>query len=192
MTQISYTQTYSRRRVAGIGIVEVLLALVVMSFGILGIAGMHLGAMKSTKGSFTRAQADLFAEDLAARMRLNRVAAGDGYYDNFTADQNYNCSTRPNILCQATVGRNASMCSASDIAAFDLYAVACGSRFLTKTAKDGVLNGLPNSRLSVECDDVVCNMDSSHTITIFWSEIPPATAGSRNLVDRRVQLKLTP
>lgn len=183
---------HSLRHVAGIGLVEVLLALVVMSFGILGIAGMHLGAMKSTKGSYTRAQADLFAEDLAARMRLNRLAAGDGYYDNFTADQSYNCAARPQILCQATVGRNASVCSASDIAVFDLYAVSCGSRFLTKSAKDGVLNGLPNSRISVECDDAVCDMDSSHTITIFWSEIPPSNVGNRDFVERRVQLKLTP
>ncbi len=176
----------------GVGIIEVLLALVVLSFGILGIAGMHLGAMKSTKGSFTRAQADLFAEDMAARMRLNRTAAADGHYDNFDSDRALNCGVRPAVLCQASIRRNPASCTPAQMAGWDLYSVACGSRFLTRTAKDGVLNALPNSRLTVDCDDVLCTADSSHTITILWNEIPPSNAGNRDSVERRVQLKLTP
>ena len=178
-------------RMQGVGIIEVLLALVVLSFGILGIAGMHLGAMKSTKGSYTRAQADLFAEDMAARMRLNRTAAYDGYYHAFDTEPSFDCSSKPVSICQATVGRSSSICTPKEMAEYDLYAVACGSRFLTASAMDGVLNALPNSRLRVVCDDLICNQDSSHTITIQWNEIPPSTLG-KDLVGRRVQLKFTP
>ena len=55
----------------GLGIIEVLVALVVVSLGVLGVAGLQLTGMKHSAGSLYRAQALSLAEDMAERMRLN-------------------------------------------------------------------------------------------------------------------------
>ena len=53
----------------GLGLIEVLIALVIVSFGVLGMAGLQLTGMKHSAGGLERSKALLFAENIAARMR---------------------------------------------------------------------------------------------------------------------------
>ena len=55
----------------GLGIIEVLVALVVVSFGVLGMASLQLTGMKHSSSGFNRSKALLFAENMATRMRIN-------------------------------------------------------------------------------------------------------------------------
>jgi type IV pilus assembly protein PilV len=70
-----------RRFEQGFTLVETLVALVVLSVGLLGIAGLQITSLKANKGSATRTQAVYLAYDIIDRMRANPQAAIQGDYD---------------------------------------------------------------------------------------------------------------
>ena len=70
-----------RRRADGFTLIESLVALLVLSIGLLGVAAMQLSSLQANNGAFQRTQATFLAQDIADRMRANRKAALDGDYD---------------------------------------------------------------------------------------------------------------
>lgn len=72
-----------RRRVqAGFSMVEVLVVIVVLSFGMLGIAGLQASTAKFKINSWARAAASVQFSDLADRVRANPEQAGPAYQDS--------------------------------------------------------------------------------------------------------------
>jgi len=67
-------------RQAGLTLIEVLVAIVVLAVGLLGVAGLQLTALKNGQQSYTRSQASSLAYEIADRMRANRIQAGLGAY----------------------------------------------------------------------------------------------------------------
>ena len=65
----------SHRRMAGISMVEALVALVIISVGMLGIAGLYLCSLQAGRSANLRMQAVNLTTDLADRIRANREAA---------------------------------------------------------------------------------------------------------------------
>jgi type IV pilus assembly protein PilV len=65
-------------RAAGFTLVEVLIALVVLSIGMLGIAALYLESLRSGRAALYRTQAVTLAADIGDRIRANR--ADDGAY----------------------------------------------------------------------------------------------------------------
>lgn len=65
-------QRASGRRVRGFTLVEVLIALVVLSIGMLGIAALYLDTLQASRSALYRTTAVTFAADLADRIRSNR------------------------------------------------------------------------------------------------------------------------
>lgn len=63
--------TSRRRHVAGFTLVEALVALVVLSIGLLGVAALQFTSLKANHGSATRTQAVYLAYDIIDRMRSN-------------------------------------------------------------------------------------------------------------------------
>lgn len=63
-----------RRRAGGFSLVEVLVAMVVLSVGMLGIAGLYVTSLRSGRVAILRTQAVTLAGDLAERIRANRGA----------------------------------------------------------------------------------------------------------------------
>ncbi|MGH8314784.1 MAG: type IV pilus modification protein PilV [Steroidobacterales bacterium] len=63
-----------RRRPRGFSIVEAMVALVVMSVGMLGIAGLYVSSLKAGRTAILRTKAVNMASDLADRIRANRTA----------------------------------------------------------------------------------------------------------------------
>ncbi|MGJ3257786.1 MAG: type IV pilus modification protein PilV [Alcanivorax sp.] len=55
----------------GVGLVEVLVALLVLAIGVLGYAGMQLSALKGAELANNRAQATLIAQDALERLQVN-------------------------------------------------------------------------------------------------------------------------
>jgi type IV pilus assembly protein PilV len=55
----------------GMSLVEVLVALVVLSVGMLGIAGLYVEEMRANRTALTRTQAVSLANDMADRIRAN-------------------------------------------------------------------------------------------------------------------------
>jgi type IV pilus assembly protein PilV len=74
-------QSSNSRASRGFTLVETLVALVVLSIGLLGVAALQLTSLRSNHGSAMRSQATFLAYDIVDRMRANRDAAVAGDYD---------------------------------------------------------------------------------------------------------------
>ncbi len=89
---------------------EVLVTVLVLSIGLLGLAGLQLTGLRYNHSAYLRSQATLLASDIIDRMRVNRDQALYGAYDIDFGD--YSSS----ITC-ATVNAD---CSPADLAQADL------------------------------------------------------------------------
>lgn len=74
--------TTPQSRVQGFTLFEVLIALVVLSVGLLGLASLQTNTLKFNQGAYLRTQATNLAYDMADRMRANRAAAIANAYDD--------------------------------------------------------------------------------------------------------------
>lgn len=68
-------------RARGFTLIEMLVALLVLSIGLLGIAALQLTSLRSNHSAAMRSQATLLAYDIVDRMRANRGDAITGDYD---------------------------------------------------------------------------------------------------------------
>lgn len=130
------------RRVAGFSIVEVLVALVVLSVGMLGIASLYVVTLRSSGSAISRMQAVNLASDLADRIRANRNAREA--YEEDAADEE-------------CVGAAAS-CSPEEMAAHDL--------FLWDQQLTATLGQSATGTVGVEGAGTL----RTYTITVSWSE----------------------
>ena len=88
----------------GFTLLEVLVALVVLSIGLLGLSGMQTSSLRNNHSAMLRSQATAAVNDILDRMRANRDSAVDGDYDiNYGA-------TPTAATCSG------SGCSATDVA----------------------------------------------------------------------------
>lgn len=71
--KIQTTQSYSKQH-TGFSLVEVLIALVIMSVGMLGIMGLYVQSMQAGRTSTFRHHAVTIAGDVADRIRANPTA----------------------------------------------------------------------------------------------------------------------
>lgn len=69
----------------GSTLLEVLVSIVIIAFGLLGLAGLQATSVKSNLSAYQRSQATLLAYDLADRMRASRDNALAGDYDEGSA-----------------------------------------------------------------------------------------------------------
>ncbi|MEM9689234.1 MAG: type IV pilus modification protein PilV [Pseudomonadota bacterium] len=129
----------------GFNLVEVLIALIIMSIGMLGIAGLYVNSLQAGRTSMFRTQAVLLAGDVADRIRAN-PSAGAAYTE---AGSNKNCVS-------ATAD-----CSAADMAANDVF-------LWTAQASES----LPAGTVGIVRNDTP--FPAEYTITISWEE-PGAT-----------------
>ncbi len=179
------------RRQRGLGIIEVLVALVVVSFGVLGMASLQLTGMKHSTGGYNRSQALMFAENMATRMRINTAAITSSAYAGFDSST-VNCAAKPAAYCQADPGGGAiASCSAAELATFDMFSVACGD-WGTAGAEDGISGALPTGGLTIVCADAPCTPTSTYTINVNWAEGKVTSTMSDDPVTRRVQVRLRP
>ncbi|MEW5892531.1 MAG: type IV pilus modification protein PilV [Pseudomonadota bacterium] len=68
-------------RQAGFSLLEVLVALVILSLGLLGLAALQATGLKNNHSAYTRSQAALYAYDMIDRLRADRQAALAGSYN---------------------------------------------------------------------------------------------------------------
>ena len=69
-----------RKTQRGTTLIETLVALVVLSVGLLGIAALQMTSLRNNRGAHLRSQAQVMAYDITDRMRANRTdALADAY-----------------------------------------------------------------------------------------------------------------
>ncbi len=105
----------SLRRQNGLNLLEVLIAALVLSVGLLGLAGLQVSSLKTAQNASFKQQATFVIYELLERMRSNRQAVLAGDYA-----QTLQCNQSPPAACTTT-------CSAAALATYDLYQVLCGN-----------------------------------------------------------------
>lgn len=92
-----------RKRIGGFTLLEVLVAVIVLSIGLLGLAGLQAVGLRSNHSATLRSQSTALAYDIVDRMRANRAAALKGDYNvDFTSTPV--CDTNPTL--SGTVAEN--------------------------------------------------------------------------------------
>lgn len=82
------------RHQEGATLIEVLIAIVVLSIGLLGLAGLQVTSVQSNHSAYQRSQATLLAYDLTDRMRANRTEAlTNAYLVDFPTSSSSNAVT---------------------------------------------------------------------------------------------------
>jgi len=69
-------------RQCGVTLLEVLIAVVVLSIGLLGMAALQSSAISLNHSAYLRTQAINLSYDMSDRLRVNRIAALQGEYDH--------------------------------------------------------------------------------------------------------------
>ncbi len=78
-------------RQLGFNLIEVLIALVVLSIGLLGLAALQMTSLQQNQSAYMRSQATLLAYDIADRMRANMDEADAGSYFVASGATTSNC-----------------------------------------------------------------------------------------------------
>jgi type IV pilus assembly protein PilV len=134
------------RRMAGVSIVEALVALVIISVGMLGIAGLYLASLQAGRSANLRVQALNLASDLGDRIRANRQGL-----DNYKAaatdkGTSHDCAT--------------NRCSPKEIAENDLF-----------VWKEAISEALPaNANGQVKFVDNAAPAPDRYEILVTWRE----------------------
>lgn len=104
----------SRHAQSGASLVEVLMAMLLMSFGVLAMTAMQAHAIQHSQTTDARARATLLAHDLADRMRANPAPLGRWEaYDLSAADT-------PTAPLPASACQGPAVCTFDEMAAADL------------------------------------------------------------------------
>jgi type IV pilus assembly protein PilV len=162
--QRSFRARPSRALQAGLSLLEILIATVVLSAGLLGLAGMQIAALKTTHNSYQVQQATWLLHDLLERMRANRQGVVDGRYilntdhpTEFVNTATYCANPAPSEDCLS------STCNIQELAASDLYRVVCGYG-----GNDGIDASLMSGQMSIACLNNDCN--SGVSVKLRWQE----------------------
>ena len=87
----------------GFTLLEVLISVLILSIGLLGIAGLQAKGLQFNHSAYLRSQATFLAYDISDRMRANIAGVDAGNYNNGTASQHTNCITASTSSCTPTI-----------------------------------------------------------------------------------------
>lgn len=147
----------SLHRQAGLSLLEVLIATVVLSAGLLGLAGLQIAGMKTTHNSYQMQQATWMVYDLLERMRSNKQAAENDAYAVDSSSADYCGSTNAPQDC------GSAGCDGAEMAAYDVYQLMCGAG-----GGSGINTVLMGGRLQVNCPTGACR--EGVQLNLQWDE----------------------
>lgn len=97
------------KNISGFSIIEVLVTIVILSIGLLGLAGLQARGIAAQKEAFQRAQALTLLKDIAGRIQSDRVNGqvgayvanrGTGYNGSAVKDCSTEVAGAPTELCE--------------------------------------------------------------------------------------------
>ncbi len=148
MMSFAHNPRHLPGRQAGAGLIEVLVAVVVLAIGLLGMAGLQASALRGNQSSYARSQAVMLSYYMLDMMRAdrNRAVLGDYNTDN---------NATPDAVLTP-------VCNPADLAANTL---ADNTRQDWLTA---IKTGLGNSPQT--CGAIRCAATGECTIQITWDD----------------------
>ena len=154
----------------GFSIIEMLIAVLVISIGLLGMAGLQTTGIQQSHNSYLKTQASMLAYDMADRMRSNLQGVGAGHYDSIDSmDDPVNA--KPGCANANTA------CSAADTATYDIY------QWTHKNSAGSIASLLPSGY------GMVTENGGIFTITVLWDEARTGATGKGCSNDPSVDLK---
>jgi len=155
----------------GFTLVEVLVALVILSVALLGLAGLQVSTLQNSDSAQLRTQAAMHANDMAERMHANLPAIDKKYYTGTNWAGTVNCSSAPTTYCADHGGASAAACTPQQMADYDGHVWWCG-----------IKNDLPNANASITCATGCANPGTDpRTITITWDDKTPTGVATRTV-----------
>ena len=151
------------RRARGFSLIEVLVSLLILSLGLLGVAGLQTTSLRSNQTAYFRSQATAAASDIIDRMRANPQGVADGKYD---AIDSANLPSDPNCIDTG--------CNAADLADHDIIDWATNT-----------LASLPSGAGTVSVDNMGTATDASDdvfVVDISWNDATDQNNPNKNLV----------
>ncbi|GAA0857999.1 hypothetical protein GCM10009114_25960 [Aliiglaciecola litoralis] len=163
----------------GVGMIEVLVTLFILSIGILGVASLQFVSSFSNADALNRSQSVMVAQQLSERLRASARMSLIG--DGLVVDENYfnqNLYNFNNLTCNSTATNHAcfclahpgdipdctgGQCDASEFASYDAYQASCSA-----------VSANPSVKLGVSCDDnnnldaEACSAGSRISIILSW------------------------
>jgi len=73
--------SYALKHAQGVSLIEVLVSILILSLGLLGVAGLQTTSLRSNQTAYFRSQATAAASDIIDRMRSNLQGVANGKYD---------------------------------------------------------------------------------------------------------------
>ena len=140
----------TKTKLQGFSLVEVLIALIIMSVGMLGIAGLYVQSMQAGRTSMLRHHAVTLAGDVADRIRANPTA-GAAYAA--ATGTNHNC------IAQGT------SCNAAQMAANDIL--------IWQAQAASFLPVFSNGAQQVQITYDAATIPPTYTIVVQWDEPTP-------------------
>jgi type IV pilus assembly protein PilV len=153
--------SYGRQGQQGFTLLEVLIAMVVLSIGLLGLAGLQANSLKNNTSAYQRSQASIFAYEMLDRIRANHTGLVDGEYDDLMSGT----TSDPGCI---TTG-----CTVAQMAQYDAY--------LWKTQ---LADTLPSGQGTV----LGSGDGSVFTITVMWDDERSGVTGTDCSGDPTVDL----
>lgn len=82
--------TLPQKKIRGSGLIEVMIAVLIVSIGLIGLVRMQLGGLRNAESAYMQGQSSLVAYTILDALRADRVGATQGAYN-----MNKNCTTTP-------------------------------------------------------------------------------------------------
>lgn len=153
---------------------EVLITILLVSIGLLGYAGLQIGALNSSLDSFSRSQATIILEDAAARIRNNSeylqsdMGAANTYVGDLDFDEGEDafhtwCNIENGMIPEASCSAD-SNCAMSDLAKQDIFDI-CSSLQTTKIPT-GIIGASCYDRAAGDGDN--CSYGSRISLFLAW------------------------
>jgi len=150
-------KTQDTHKYHGFTLVEVMVALLVLSIGLLGLAMLQATNLQFNTDAYTRTQATLFAYDIIDRMRANPTGSTNNLY-KVLDNTDYNAKKAAYDACIGSSCKcDASACDYTNLATYDL-----GKWY---EMHDKFLPGASKTRATI--DRTAANLV---TVTIYWTE----------------------
>jgi len=149
-------------RASGSTLIEVLVSVLVLSFGMLGMAGVQGVSLRGNQAAYYRTMATIYSADIIERMRANISAVQGGGYDDVAGGATASCFTAAGCLDVQLAAQDILDWSATVAAGFPLgAAVVC----LDSTPTDG-------TAAANACDGA----GSIYAIKLWWDDDRDGTA----------------
>jgi len=170
-THRTTARTYTARQ-TGFSLIEVLIALVVLSIGLIGMAGIQQAGVRNTHNALLHSQASMLAYEMGDMMRSNKEQVEFGNYEiteGAFPTESSNCATTSQLA--------AINCSSQEMTSFHL-----------KRWSEHLAQRLPEGTGSITCKDIdssdlmSCTIGSTILVEVSWTESDIGGAERMNFI----------